>query len=525
MELALGIIGVSSAVDLCFRYGDSLLRKIKEFRDADALISESITKVEYYWTKTIWQLRIINRVWQSLGEGHQDLSKQILHILVVKLNKAVLNIGQVEKPSSNAKQCKILSARRKGKYVLLVKECLDETLREIKAWQKMFDPSWYLMIRVSGSAIDEEFANANKNLPTLDDSKSNSLSTIRGLRHSPPEGSPEKKQIFLPRNGLAATRRHNIPLSTSQLLEMPDRNFLVIQPAECDDVNSDVSTLTKDVRILAGKLMGVDPASFSLLKCAGVVKPSAPKPGRAQSFDFIFYFPKEMRDPQSLRRVLLSSGEGHSLSARVRIAKHLASSICYVHALGFVHKNIRPETLLVFKDGKSSLGSLFLVGFTIFRMADGHSMRLGDPAPDKNLYRHPSRQGLQPEATYVMQHDIYSLGVCLLEIGLWKSFVLYNEEDGQLPQPTRVEPFITNGSSTKRTLVALARDELPKKMGDVYSRVVVNCLTCLDKDNADFGDESEFQDEDGVLVAVKYIEKVITSPRPSYIAYRLGFLR
>lgn len=26
-----------------------------------------------------------------------------------------------------------------------------------------------------------------------------------------------------------------------------------------------------------------------------------------------------------------------------------------------------------------------------------------------------------------MQHDIYSLGVCLLEIGMWKSFVIIDE--------------------------------------------------------------------------------------------------
>lgn len=29
-----------------------------------------------------------------------------------------------------------------------------------------------------------------------------------------------------------------------------------------------------------------------------------------------------------------------------------------------------------------------------------------------------------------MQHDIYSLGVVLLEIGLWTSFILYGEGEG-----------------------------------------------------------------------------------------------
>ena len=45
-------------------------------------------------------------------------------------------------------------------------------------------------------------------------------------------------------------------------------------------------------------------------------------------------------------------------------------------------------------------------------------------------------------------------------------------------------------------------------MGRVYTNVVISCLTCLDPQNQDFGDESEFMDEDGILVGVRYIEKV-----------------
>ena len=46
-------------------------------------------------------------------------------------------------------------------------------------------------------------------------------------------------------------------------------------------------------------------------------------------------------------------------------------------------------------------------------------------------------------------------------------------------------------------------------MGNKYSKMVKTCLTCLDKDNADFGDEDEFTDEDGVVAGVRYIEKVL----------------
>jgi hypothetical protein len=43
-------------------------------------------------------------------------------------------------------------------------------------------------------------------------------------------------------------------------------------------------------------------------------------------------------------------------------------------------------------------------------------------------------------------------------------------------------------------------------VGPKYSNVVVSCLSCLDRDN---GDESEFQDSDGVVIGVKYIERVL----------------
>jgi hypothetical protein len=48
----------------------------------------------------------------------------------------------------------------------------------------------------------------------------------------------------------------------------------------------------------------------------------------------------------------------------------------------------------------------------------------------------------------------------------------------------------------------------PKGMGERYEEIVVNCLTCLDQDNTDFGDQSDFEDMDGVVVGVRYIEKV-----------------
>jgi hypothetical protein len=67
--------------------------------------------------------------------------------------------------------------------------------------------------------------------------------------------------------------------------------------------------------------------------------------------------------------------------------------------------------------------------------------------------------------------------------------------------------------TVKNALVTIAEKQMPSSMGNAYMDIVVNCLTCLDESNADFGHRSEFEDEDGVLIGVRYIQKV--SPPPS----------
>lgn len=194
-------------------------------------------------------------------------------------------------------------------------------------------------------------------------------------------------------------------------------------------------------------------------------------------------------------------------------------AVNYVHIFGFVHKNIRPETIILFNNescGSPGIGSAFLIGFADFRAAEGNTLGKGDSSWQKSLYQHPTRMGSNPPAYYIMQHDIYSLGVCLLEIGLWESLVDYENDEALLPQtseeavPIRDYSLVdgVQPSSSKDHLLSLARGKLKSRMGTIYSEVVVTCLTCLDPENVDFGDEQEFQDQDGILVGVRYIEKV-----------------
>ena len=479
-------------------------------KGAASEIAERVLCIESHWKRTSLQLDFLRCVWQSLDEEHQSIQKQILHVLIGKLAAAdskidKLIIGNKSTASAVKDQRQQLIGVKRWKYALL-KEGLDRTIEDLGAWQKMFDPTWYLILRTSNPQIDAELTRHNE-IPS-----SSLLHSLQKLRNTLRDNHHQEGSIFLPDDGLRSARIFDIPFSSSKVAQRAGANkFSILDSVPCP-VQGNLQRLTTDVRELARKLKLADPIPFGLLKCYGVIKDMTPQSAQQMSFTFVFRTVEGLSVPQSLRASLLAGEANHSLSDRLEIAKELAKSISFVHTLGFVHKNLRPENILISTDRPSSLGHSFLVGFENFRSAEGHTLRHGDSAWEKNLYRHPRRQGLRPDDYYIMQHDIYSLGVCLLEVGMWESLVFCNP-DGTYPSSpilgiSSEGPSIWDPVRAKNLLVSLTRDVLPIRMGTKYARIVETCLTCLDEDNVDFGDSANFQDADGVLVGVRYIEKV-----------------
>ncbi len=479
-------------------------------KGAESEIAERVLCIENQWKRTSLQLDILQRVWQSLDEEHQNIQKQVLNVLIGKLTIAVSKIDSllIENKSTTSSvkdQRKQLVGVKRWKYVLL-KEGLDRTIEDLETWQKMFDPSWFLILMISSPQIDAELTRHKET------SASSLLISTQRLRNTLRGNAQQEGSIFLSEDGLRSARVYDIPFSSSKVAQRAGSSKLLVLDSVPCPAQANVQRLTTDVRELARKLFHADPIQFGLLKCSGVVRELTPQDPGQISFTFVFRTVEGLSVPQSLRAILLAGEANHSLSDRLDIAKQLAKSINFVHTFGFVHKNIRPENILVSTDKPSSLGHSFLVGFEEFRTAEGHTLRFGNSAWEKNLYRHPRRQGPRPDDYYIMQHDIYSLGVCLLEVGMWESFIFYNEDGTCVPSAilgalSGVFSVWEPGLAMD-LLVPLARAVLPKRMGTKYARIVETCLTCLDKENADFGDEREFQDADGVLVGVRYIEKV-----------------
>ncbi|KAF4159890.1 hypothetical protein CNMCM8927_001257 [Aspergillus lentulus] len=443
-ELGLAVVGT---VDLCFKCvaGSTALRGRALMRSPGALSFAG------RWKPISLQLQFLWEIWSSLDEEHQHLQDEILHLLVQKLQHAVLQISKVEARHNKTGSGR-LSRLKQWKYAFTVKECLHSAIDDLKEWQATFDPSWYLIIRVASPLIDVELARPRQPSETalsVANRLRQALTTNCSLSGFPP-GVGDCQVL-----GLAHTvfRSQDLAPGWFEFELLPDH-----------------------------------PIKFCLLECFGVVKNQDENTGRWIRLTLSFGYPGTCGSHAAFATTR-ARGTSYSLSDVFAIAKRLALSVSYVHIMGFVHKNIQPETVMVFDDGMM--------------------LRHGDAAWDRNLYRHSDWQGLLPDAEYTVQHDVYSLGVCVLEIGLWRSLVAYDPENGSpsLAKTTAGFPDIGN-PNLKDVLITLATDVLRQRIENKFAQVVINCLTCMDESNRDFGDKEDFQDEDGVLIGVKYIERV-----------------
>ena len=80
----------------------------------------------------------------------------------------------------------------------------------------------------------------------------------------------------------------------------------------------------------------------------------------------------------------------------------------------------------------------------------------------------------------------------------------------QIAQKLKLKDPKVRAHQIKARFIEMAESQLPSRLGKVYTKVTISCLKCLDKNNADFGDESEFKDRDDILVGIRFIEKVRT---------------
>ncbi|KAK7224238.1 hypothetical protein V2G26_012241 [Clonostachys chloroleuca] len=119
---------------------------------------------------------------------------------------------------------------------------------------------------------------------------------------------------------------------------------------------------------------------------------------------------------------------------RLDMARQLVTAVYFVHLYDFVHKNLSPETIVSLEEEGERNATVCLVGFQVIRHAEA---KTNTSKADRKeiLYQHSARQG-SDSVDFIMQHDIYSLGVCLLEIGLWEPLMTCGPDGTQQTSST-----------------------------------------------------------------------------------------
>ncbi|KAF2016799.1 hypothetical protein BU24DRAFT_392188 [Aaosphaeria arxii CBS 175.79] len=198
---------------------------------------------------------------------------------------------------------------------------------------------------------------------------------------------------------------------------------------------------------------------------------------------FIFESPGPLgSQPRSLKRLFEMPDVKPSLRDKFALSYSLAKSISQLQMVQWVHESFRSEIILFFiardtqldraQSNRETLVALdqpWIFGFDFSRPESFFSYGFMDMDRDRDVYRHPSRQR-QPTATFNKWHDIYSLGVVLLEIGLWEPAILQEHPRDRFRD-------MGDPEGIKNRLLKVAQKRLPSKMGERYRDVVVTCLT------------------------------------------------
>ncbi len=338
------------------------------------------------------QIDFMRRIWDSLGERLQLHESEILDLLqarLVKATKDLNRVASVEVSQEGSKQDKRLRAKRL-RFVVALKDCLQETVDELENWHTRFDPSWWLILRLNNHSIDEQLSSTSLG-------RQGSLSMLRALRSelSAQENANSPGEYGFLHPTVMFSERETIIGSTATLAcPRISQKYVVVDPVSCTESVGPVVT-ESDVLGLARILAKIDPSCFGLLRCHGAIKhqDSGEDPS---AYDLLLDAPSNATAFRSLRDALESTLSEYPLNERIEIAVGTARAVSFLHAFHFVHKNIRPENIIIFRSGSLKLGNPFLVCFERFRKEDTDSFRFGDVIWQKNLYRHPQRQGEWP---------------------------------------------------------------------------------------------------------------------------------
>ena len=261
---------------------------------------------------------------------------------------------------------------------------------------------------------------------------------------------------------------------------------------------SPTSTWNRTIQNRVSKLANLlgspkNPPEFRTPFCVGYLDDRTQR-GRSR-YGLLYSFPDNVpleRAPVSLYQ-LFTCTSAPSLNKRVDLAHKVARSLMFLHAVNWLHKGISSHAILFRSDKASDISEPILSGFD-FARPDLPSEITERPAEDLeiDMYRHPDILATNSASTTSVTlskavdpslqrsrklHDVYSLGLVLLEIGHWKPLkeiaAIDIEQKGARTKILGLrQMLLSNGDPSIGSLSNLA-----SIAGDTYQSVFEKCVS------------------------------------------------
>ncbi|KAF2184883.1 hypothetical protein K469DRAFT_708655 [Zopfia rhizophila CBS 207.26] len=194
-------------------------------------------------------------------------------------------------------------------------------------------------------------------------------------------------------------------------------------------------------------------ADFRILSGLGYVHETLHEP----RLGFVYQIPMQRPayNPSTLLQ-LIGSVKIVPLDVRTRLASSLCEAVLSFHSIGWFHKAIKSAKVIIFRNSLQNdqesnsyelydFGHPYMIGFDCSRPAEAETWSATHDTPAERIYRHPERWAGQTR--FERYHDLYALGVLLIEIGCWKTLPGLDPKRKcfeEIRKPERLREYLLN---------------------------------------------------------------------------------
>ena len=276
------------------------------------------------------------------------------------------------------------------------------------------------------------------------------------------------------------------------------------QSTEVPDDNS-ASSAVEELAIL---LAAPKPDEFCILTCVGY---SVLQRGEEEARLALIFEKPHGIDPEAQPTSLfhaLDSCTKPALTHRIALAHKLAQCLLYLHTVNWLHKAFRSSNVLFFPlpNHQLDIRSPYITGFDNSRRSRFNEVTTDVPRVGRmEVYRHPDTQIDGPMLPYRKTFDIYSLGLVLVEIALWKPLVSIMGIQETVDQSRKATSSIRDRWLISEPHLLRA---LRAEVGEKYTDAIETCLKGRDAFGIDRPD-LETSVDTGMKIQRGFIANVI----------------